>query len=232
MPSNSLLVDLFGFGRSPRPLIRYTLDVHLAALESALASWQRFTLVGHSLGAALALAFAARHPQKVESLVLIGLPAYRNREAARRWLRPWPRGWVLTNMVLSALACMVTRRLLRPFLPLLLPDMPPEVARDVVEHNFMSSTTSLWEVIYRHDVNADLERLPPDLPVSFIHGDADTTAPIEPVKAMLRRRPNTDLLVLAGVDHHPWLRQPARCAAVVTETSRGTDLPRRGSAHG
>lgn len=215
LPQNSLLVDLFGFGRSPRPLVRYSLDAHLAALDTVLAPRGRFTLVGHSLGAALALAYAAQHPQQIEALVLISLPEYRDRDAARRWLRPRPRGWVLTNIGLNALACIVTRRIVRPLLPRLLPDLPREVARDVMEHNFLSSTTSLWEVIYRHDLTADFERLPADLPVTLIHGDMDTTAPIESVQAMARRRPNSDLVVLKGVDHHPWLRRPADCSAAL-----------------
>lgn len=225
VPPGSLLVDLFGFGRSPRPLIRYTLDTHLEELEAVLASRGRFTLIGHSLGAALALAYAARHPQQVEALVLISLPVYRDEDVARRWLQPWPRGWVLTNVVLNAIACIVTRRLVRPLLPRLLPDLPREVARDVMEHNVMSSTTSLWEVIYRHDVTGDFERLRSDIPVTFIHGSVDTTAPIEPVRAMAQRRLNGDLLTLADVDHHPWLRRPAACASVaVAHRASGNDL--------
>ena len=211
LPSGSLLVDLLGFGRSPRPLTRYTLETHLEALEPVLAEQAPFVLVGHSLGAALAVAYAARHPEDVEALVLIGLPAFGSRRGAIRWLRHGLRGWFLTNMVLTALVCVLTRRLLGPVLPLVIRDVPAEVARDLVKHNFMSSTTSLWNVLYRRDVADDLNAVPHNLPVVFIHGTEDATAPIEPIRRLVDGRPNRKLIELVDVDHHPWLRRPARC---------------------
>ncbi len=212
LPAGATLVDLFGFGRSPRPLIRYTVDVHLAALEPVLSVRAPTVLVAHSLGAALAAAYAARHPDQVSALVLIGLPSYGGPDGARRWFRGGVRGWFLTNMVLSAVACVVTRRLAGPLLPLLLRDVPREVARDLVEHNVMSSTTSLWEVLYRHDPADDLARLPAKIPVVFLHGAEDTTAPVAAVRRIAEGRPNSRLVVLPGVDHHPWLRVPEICA--------------------
>ncbi|MCH7584508.1 MAG: alpha/beta fold hydrolase [Acidobacteria bacterium] len=146
LPSGSILVDLLGFGRSPRPFTRYTLDSHLAALEPVLENRAPSILIGHSLGAALALVYAARHPNQVTGLVLISLPSYGGASGAFRWFRRRLRGWFLTNMVLTALVCVATRRLLGPILPMVIRDIPPEVARDLVEHNFMSSTTSLWNV--------------------------------------------------------------------------------------
>lgn len=215
LPSGSTLVDLFGFGRSPRPLTRYTLESHLAALESVLVGRAPFVLVGHSMGAALAAAYAARHPSDVEALVLISLPAFGSRGGAIRWLRHGLRGWFLTNMMLTALVCVVTRRLLGPVLPLVIRDVPPEVARDLVEHNVMSSTTSLWNVLYRRDVAADLDAVPDDLPVVFIHGTKDTTAPISPIRRLVKGLSSRQLIELVGVDHHPWLRRPAECVEAI-----------------
>ena len=123
-------------------------------------------------------------------------------------------------MVLSALACVATRRLLKPILPQLRPDLPREVARDLVEHNFMSSTTSLWNVLYRRDVTLDLNALPEDLPVVFIHGTDDATAPIGSIRRLAKRRSSSQLVELAGVDHHPWLRRPSEVGRLIT-TSTG-----------
>ncbi len=215
LPDGSLLVDLYGFGRSPRPLTRYTLESHLAALESTLTGHAPFVLVGHSLGAAIASAYAARHPDQVEALVLVSLPSYGGPEHAARWLRRRPRGWFFTNVALTVATCVATRRLFGPFLPYLVRDVPREVAEDLVEHNFMSSTTSLWNVLYRHDPAEDLASLDDGVPVTFIHGTADDTAPLDAVRALAASRPGWRLVELDGVDHHPWLRDPEACAAAI-----------------
>jgi pimeloyl-ACP methyl ester carboxylesterase len=214
-----MLIDLFGFGRSPRPFTRYTLETHVAALETVLVGREPFVLVGHSLGAALAVSYAARHPRDVTSLVLVGLPAYGGRQGAIRWLRHGLRGWFLTNMVLTAVACVTTRRLLGPFLPRVIRDVPTEVARDLVEHNFMSSTTSLWNVLYRRDTASDLDVLPHDFPVLFIHGADDATAPIDPIRRLAAGGSGRRLIEFEGVDHHPWLRRPSDCADAIATTA-------------
>ncbi len=219
LPPGSAVVDLFGFGRSPRPLTRYTLEKHLSALEPPLAQQAPFVLVGHSLGAALAVAYAAQHPTDVEALVLISLPAYRGRRSAIRWLRQRLRGWFFTNMVVTAVVCVLTRRLLGPVLPYVIRDVPREVARDLVEHNFMSSTTSLWNVLYRRDVRLDTDALQDGLPVAFIHGTDDTTAPIDEVRQLVAGQADWRLVEMNGVDHHPWLRRPQECAELIAATA-------------
>lgn len=207
----TVLVDLLGFGDSPRPWQRYTLDRHLDALHRSLASQGPMTLVGHSMGASLAVAYAARYPQAVERLFLISLPYFAGRDAAYRWLRRTPGGWVFTNMAATALACVFTRRLVGRALPYVLRDLPRPVVEDLVKHNAMSSTTSLWDVLYRHDLGLDVAALPSDMPVHGVHGTADDTAPAEGLRALAAGRANWQTLFLDGVDHHPWLRRPHLC---------------------
>jgi len=169
------------------------------------------TLVGHSLGATLAVAYAARYPEAVERLFLISLPYFADEDAAHSWFRHMPGGWVYTNMATTALACLFTRRVVGRVLPYLLRDFPRPIAEDLVKHNVMSSTTSLWDVLYRHDVAIDAAALPSDIPVDCVHGTADETAPVEGVRVLARGRANWRTQYLDGVDHHPWLRKPYLC---------------------
>ena len=70
-----LLVDLPGHGRSSHlpPGAEYGLTTHLhAALDAADAlAWERFALLGHSMGAAVATLVAAAMPHRVERLALV-----------------------------------------------------------------------------------------------------------------------------------------------------------------
>ena len=111
-----LLVDLLGFGRSPKPWASYTVDRHVTALREVLAPAAvagPLILVGHSLGARLAVAYAARYPAHLKQLVLVSMPYFGSGERAKRHLgRRGAEGWIMTHMIPAALACLVSRRLL------------------------------------------------------------------------------------------------------------------------
>lgn len=211
----TVLVDLLGFGDSPQPWMRYSVDRHVDALHACLGYEGPITLVGHSLGAALALAYAARFPAAVDRLVLLSLPVYYGKHGAAQWFGQQRGGWVYTNMAAAALACLVTRRVAGRLLPALLRDVPREVAEDLVKHNMCSSTSSMWEVLYRHDVEHDADVMPASVPVLAIHGTADTTAPVSGVRQLASGRSNWRVRLLRGADHHPWLRAPELCLALI-----------------
>jgi pimeloyl-ACP methyl ester carboxylesterase len=70
----SLLIDLLGFGLSDRPAdFGYTLEEHADALAEALrrADVESADVIGHSMGGAVAVVLAARHPRLVARLVLV-----------------------------------------------------------------------------------------------------------------------------------------------------------------
>ena len=112
-----ITVDLLGFGDSDKPWINYTRERHLDALEAYLQRYDQFFVVGHSLGAALALGYSARNPKQVMGQSLISLPYYPTEEQAYRWFRRTPSGWLMTNMFTAIAACLFTRRIMGRFLP-------------------------------------------------------------------------------------------------------------------
>ena len=222
----TVLVDLLGFGDSPKPWCRYTVARHLDALDATLASQRDLTLVGHSMGAVLAVAYAARHPARVRRLVLLGLPYFGSQANAYKWFRRRPGGWIYTNMAATAIACIFSRRVIGRLMPYLLPDIPSSIARDLVKHTFLSSTTSTWEVLYRHDLAAEAGALSAELPVFCLHGTLDSTAPVDGILRLAAGRPNWHVTLLDGVDHHSWLRQPERCReAIVNAVGDVTEEP-------
>jgi pimeloyl-ACP methyl ester carboxylesterase len=208
-----VLVDLLGFGASPKPWTRYSVARHVAELHAALDSLGPITLVGHSLGALLAVAYAARHRKQVENLVLIGMPYFGSEEAAYRYLRSGKVKWgfLYTNVLLVMIACILTRRVFGWLLPYVRRDIPREVAEDLVKHTWRSSTSSLWEVVYRYDAADELRRLSEQTQILMIHGQNDDIAPFAAIKQLADERPGWTLIALKGFDHHPFLRTPHTC---------------------
>lgn len=68
-----IVPDLVGFGYSDKPDTDYHLSFFVDCLKQTLDALglQKVTLVGNSLGGAVALGFALAHPQTVERLVLM-----------------------------------------------------------------------------------------------------------------------------------------------------------------
>ncbi len=68
-----LALDLRGRGLSDKPPSGYSLDHHCQDLAAAMEDMglAKVNLLGHSLGAYLCLAFAARHPELVARVVLL-----------------------------------------------------------------------------------------------------------------------------------------------------------------
>jgi len=66
-----IALDLPGFGYSDKGNHYYSLDNFVRVLDAVVTEPARFTLVGHSMGAAVAIAYAAAHPERVERLVLL-----------------------------------------------------------------------------------------------------------------------------------------------------------------
>jgi pimeloyl-ACP methyl ester carboxylesterase len=70
-------LDLLGSGLSDKPVIDYKPDILIAYLRGFMLDLglEHATLIGNSMGAGLAIAFALTDPEKVERLILIsGLP--------------------------------------------------------------------------------------------------------------------------------------------------------------
>ncbi len=204
-------LDLLGFGDSSQPWQNYTLEKHLSAIEGVLLKYESFALVGHSLGATLALAYAQRHQKQITRLFLVSLPLFYCQNNAYNWMRRTPSGWLMTNMGVAALTCMLTRRLARKILPFFVKNIPKEVLDDLVKHNVFSSITTLWNVLYNQTILSNIHLMSPELKVSCIHAVNDDSAPYDAVKTLVNRLQNWKLYTLKKSGHHPWLFENKAC---------------------
>lgn len=220
-----VMPDLLGFGRSPRPAIAYTITDHLTALTDTLAALgmadEPLTLIGHSLGATLAVEFAARFPERVGGLVVLGLPLYTNAVQARAYVHAHGE-WMARVTVANGRTAHLIHLVVATFRPLIAflarraaGDFPPEVAADTVQHSWASYSGTLKHCVLDHDLTPALHLLPP-ISVLALHGTHDPSAPLPPLRALASGCPNFRLDVLEG-GHHLFLTQHQACLRAIAD---------------
>jgi pimeloyl-ACP methyl ester carboxylesterase len=118
--AHCLAVDLRGFGLSDKPSARdsYTLAAYVADLDALLdeIASPRVVLMGHSMGAGIALAYALSRPDRVRGLVLVcptgivpvalvSLPRFVPRvlaaQGGRRLVPRWVARWILRHLAFA-----------------------------------------------------------------------------------------------------------------------------------
>ena len=81
--------DLPGFGRSSKGNELYTPENYVAFLRYLMMEHihaRSFSLIGHSMGGAIALRYAARYPQDVTALVLVDVPGILHRMSYSKFI--------------------------------------------------------------------------------------------------------------------------------------------------
>ena len=103
-------LDLLGCGESEQPQIGYSIAVQVEYLREYLArlNLHQVYVVGHSLGAWVAVSYALQHPEQVKGLVLLAPEGVQPPELRKRWLKarillsPLPISWSLKFMAIWA----------------------------------------------------------------------------------------------------------------------------------
>ena len=209
-------VDLPGFGASPAPGQVYDFNrmaVVLARLVDNLSPDQRVHVVGHSLGAALGLAFAHRFADRVDRLVLVDAagillkPAYVRAMARPRLpqLGVPPLDRLLRGVEsriddLGSLLLMC-RDDRYDFLPWLArnPDVRQALMGGLVQ---VDAAIGLVE----HDFTAAIRET--RAPTTLIWGRDDRIAPLRTGQLLAARLPQARLRVMEAAGHTPMLDRP------------------------
>ncbi len=232
--------DLLGFGGSMLPPGPVSGEDHLEALDGMLAALglaqEPLVVVGHSMGAPLALRFAARHRDQVRTVVTLCAALYRDSaEAASRIALMGPFEAVLAGdgrlpEVVCAWVC--RHRLTAGWVAVAMrPDLPVPVARSAVMHTWDSYRGALdgllrapgWEPALDHLAAAGV-------PVVLVEGGLDQV-PVSGRAAALagaiasvhyvRRRKATHLLPLSDDE---W------CATLIAEHLDGSPAQARAAS--
>ena len=208
-----LTLDVPGFGQSPPAGDGFELDAVAERIADGLAAWglhEGVDLVGHSLGAGVALTLAARHPASVRRLVLVapaGLaPVARSASLALAAgvdgvLSAGVDGVLAARRRLAALTDLRWGR--RLLLGLTAADpaaIAPTQARLMINASAGAQrTAAAFSTITGADLRPllrSLERSP-----GVIWGERDRTVPARHADAIREARPDAEIVVLERAGH-------------------------------
>jgi len=211
-------LDLSGFGQSSKPLRQYSLGFFVAALEGFRAALEltRPALVGHSLGGAVAAAYALAHPAKVDRLVLVGavVPGFDYRPS-------WVYQLLTARGVGELLARMLWPGVLRVALARCFFAPIAAEVDFLVRSSYSARTSPEGRAAFlatlrgvRDDFLRDAERYQEglaalDLPVLSIHGLRDPVISPAHAEAVARGLPNAELRWLDRCGHFPQIEHAA-----------------------
>ena len=203
-----LLIDLLGFGDSPKPKSDYSLSVQLQALELILKKEGfndgKTSIAGHSMGAIISLALLEKYAHWFKAGVFIGIPVYKDADEFKKVMSTHSLVDRISSSKFSKYICMIHPIFMsRAFKP---DNLTDEVYEDAKKHHWMSYYYSLTEVILKTDLYAMARKIK-DKDVLFIHGEKDTTAPLENALKLSREFKNAHLITSSEGDHQFFLKE-------------------------
>jgi len=204
--------DMRGFGAStPMPRdFPWTLDIVIDDFVRLMDSLgvARFHLVGAKIGGTIARAFAARRPERVISLTVVGTPPPRREGAAERapqlaeeFERLGVEHWARRTMV---------GRLGSTF-----PAEGVEWWIEFMGRTAVSTQIGFMKTIACADIRADLAKI--GCPTFVITTDGSGLASVEETRVWQQQIPNSSLLVLPGDSYHVAASHAERCAAATLD---------------
>ena len=218
--SRMIVPDLLGFGKSPKPQNGYGPIEHAEAVAACLREAnidEPAILVGHSMGALVALALMESHPELVDSVICIAPPIYEVRTDARRRVRAMSTlTWLLTSDPPAHLLCKwmcAHRELARRLAPLLRPDVPAPIARDAVDHTWYSYVQCMERLILAAESPAWVKTA--IRPVDMIAALDDGVPDIALLNVLREANPLVSLTLLADGGHDLPLTRSQRCIEMI-----------------
>ncbi len=228
-------LDLPGFGVSAKPRTAYRLAFFARALHGFLEAQglPQVSLVGHSLGAAVAVTYALTHPARVDRLALVAgaVPGFAFRFS-------WIHRLVALPGFGEALALTASARLSKAALARCFHRPAPAEVDFFVEHAYAARTSLAARHAYlatlrhartdfdahRRDYRRALATL--DLPVLAIHGRQDRVVPPAHAAELAEALPNAAVRWLEGCGHFPQIEHAEQVNGWLAEFLATRPAPR------
>lgn len=203
--------DKRGCGLSDWEVNDFSLSAQVKDLERVVdaVGLERFPLLGLSGGGPVAIAYAARHPEKVSHLILYGSYACgrlkRNQtleqlEEAQMLFKAMELGWGKANPAFRQL-----------YTGLFLPEGTAEQIQWYNELQRISTSPEIAVRMFKASAHVDVTDLAPQVcaPTLILHGDQDAVSPIEQSRDLAGLIPDARLVSLESKNHILLEHEPA-----------------------
>lgn len=188
-----ITIDLIGFGKAPKPRKAFydypAFMEHLRAAITSLNLRQPFTLVGHSMGALLAVRYALLYPEEIAAVISIHQPLFKNSTEAAASIRSSSRHRLLVDSRFRRAAWLVVKAFRY---------------RHIRNHSAVARERSLLHVIEKAEGLNDLAKI--TKPTLLIVGRDDRAEYLKNLPQARRNPAITSLVVNTG--HHSPYFQP------------------------
>ena len=223
--------DLPGFGRSTKGNLAYTPDSYtqfLHALVNREVRARPFFLVGHSMGGAIALRYAALHPQDVTALVLVDVPAilhrfvYSKHMAAFGLSRMVPGLYLGNNDLLGNMLGNILGKVEQKPIPAEMVVQIPALRQKLLKGDPLLIAGMALAL---EDFSRDIARV--TAPTLLLWGERDDIAPVRSGRVLAANMAHARLDIFPGVGHVPMDDAPLPFQARVREFLRDPVIPDR-----
>jgi pimeloyl-ACP methyl ester carboxylesterase len=182
--------DQWGFGDSGKVRSKYSFEAYLDLLGQfvdRLGIAGSLTLVGHDVGAAVALRFARLHPERVEQVVTVSLPT---------------AGGTISEELLNGKVDHYINRYVTKIAPF--PELQQEYGK-----NDLAAVTAVARQLVHYDFHEDLKVI--SCPILLVFGDRNPVIHFSSngSEEIIETKESLHMVTLEGCSHFPMLEQTA-----------------------
>ena len=158
----------------------------------------------HSVGSLVALALAARQPERVAGIVAVGPPVYSDPATARRCIGGvgWLEAQLAYGRPAAERACRFTcrhRRLVATVARLARRRLPTAIISDGLEHTWASHSQTFASFVLAAPGDAWIAAT--QAPIRLLAGELDRVLDLRHLETVARRHDHVSLEVVSGADH-------------------------------
>ena len=196
-----IIPDLPGFGNTQEPSIPWGLDDYCEFIQEFVEflNLEKFYLLGHSFGGALAVKCSAKFPEKIDKLFLVDAACFRRKALKKRFFYVVSKAF----KVFSFLPCYSCIR--KGFYKFIVRKSDYLYADGIMKDIYLK--------IIKEDLSDVLSQV--ELPTIIIWGEEDKIKKLKVARSINAKIKNSKLEILPKVGHNPHSEAPEKLSEVI-----------------